>query len=288
MLELLDSLLAFSAVMLGISLIVTVIVEGITKFVNLRGQALSEGLSTLFEQTKMTREQADELATKILTHPLISDMRPLRRGEKPTFLLATAIRKEELERLLADAKALGLELSDEVRDRIGHALGIVREWFDGQMDRVSQTFVRKARLLTIFVSFFVAFALHLDAAVILERMGSDSEVRAKLVARAEELAKTRSELDALRKELAASGFELLPKFSAPVNPERGIHSPFDYLDLATAGRWRHLLGITAAAALISLGAPFWFNLLKQLANLKTIVATKEEKERTQPKREASG
>ena len=126
MLELFDSLLAFSVVMLGVGLIVTVIVEGITKFVNLRGQALAEGLSTLFEHAKMTREQADALAAKLLKHPLISDMRPLRGSEKAPFLLATAIRKEELVRLLADAKALGLELPDEVRDRVGSALEIVR------------------------------------------------------------------------------------------------------------------------------------------------------------------
>ena len=36
--------------------------------------------------------------------------------------------------------------------------------------------------------------------------------------------------------------------------------------------WPHLLGILASVALLSLGAPFWFNLLKSLANLRPALA----------------
>ena len=38
-------------------------------------------------------------------------------------------------------------------------------------------------------------------------------------------------------------------------------------------------GILASAALLSLGAPFWFNLLKTMSNLRPILANKESKER---------
>lgn len=39
--------------------------------------------------------------------------------------------------------------------------------------------------------------------------------------------------------------------------------------------WLHLWGILTSAALLSLGAPFWFNALKTMANLRPIVAQKE-------------
>ena len=42
--------------------------------------------------------------------------------------------------------------------------------------------------------------------------------------------------------------------------------------------WPHLLGILASAALLSLGAPFWFNLLKSLANLRPALAEQIEKD----------
>jgi hypothetical protein len=42
--------------------------------------------------------------------------------------------------------------------------------------------------------------------------------------------------------------------------------------------WFHLVGILVTAVLLSLGAPFWFNILKTLTNLRPILARKEQKE----------
>jgi hypothetical protein len=38
----------------------------------------------------------------------------------------------------------------------------------------------------------------------------------------------------------------------------------------------HVWGILASAALLSLGAPFWFNMLKTLTNLRPVLANKTE------------
>jgi hypothetical protein len=40
----------------------------------------------------------------------------------------------------------------------------------------------------------------------------------------------------------------------------------------------HLWGILASALLLSLGAPFWFNMLKTLSNLRPVLANKEQQE----------
>jgi hypothetical protein len=42
--------------------------------------------------------------------------------------------------------------------------------------------------------------------------------------------------------------------------------------------WLHLCGILASAALLGLGAPFWFNMLKTLTNLRPVLATKEQQQ----------
>jgi hypothetical protein len=39
-------------------------------------------------------------------------------------------------------------------------------------------------------------------------------------------------------------------------------------------------GILASAALLSLGAPFWFTVLKNLSNLRPILAKKQQEEST--------
>jgi len=43
--------------------------------------------------------------------------------------------------------------------------------------------------------------------------------------------------------------------------------------------WRHLVGVVLTAGLLSLGAPFWFNTLKGLSTLRSVVAKKEQDER---------
>ena len=320
MLALLDSVLAFSAIMLGVSLLVTVIVQGLSALVNLRGWALADGLAELFAQAKIDRVQSAALAKRILTHPLISDS-VLRRELFSHWTQASAIRKEELLKLLKRTKELGIDVPNEVKDRLDAAAGVVSEWFDGQMDRVSQGFAHKARSITIFVSFVIAFVLHLDAALLVDRMFSDTETRAKLVASvdtlqehakrlgvapaddaanapaaegpsaagaSDELTKAASEIQSIRSELADAGMDILPKFVAATElaPERGHHTHFDYLWWKTKRGWRHFLGIVAAGALLSLGAPFWFNLLSQLANLRTVLANREKEDRGKPRTEA--
>ena len=174
MLDLLDSVLAFSAVMLGVSLIITVLVQALSRVMNLRGQTLAGGLVVLFEQAKIHPERAAELADKILRHPLISDAKST-FGRSGPYLQASAIRKEELIRILTHTNELGLELPPEVKDRLDRAVKIVEDWFDAQMDRISQKFANNTRIVTVVVSFIIAFGLHLDASVLLTRMFSDTE-----------------------------------------------------------------------------------------------------------------
>jgi hypothetical protein len=51
--------------------------------------------------------------------------------------------------------------------------------------------------------------------------------------------------------------------------------------------FRHFLGVLATAMLLSLGAPFWFNMLKTLTNLRPILATKEKNETKEIRRQQS-
>jgi hypothetical protein len=44
---------------------------------------------------------------------------------------------------------------------------------------------------------------------------------------------------------------------------------------------RYVLGVLMTAGLLSLGAPFWFNALKSMTNLRPVVASKEEAEESQ-------
>ena len=73
----------------------------------------------------------------------------------------------------------------------------------------------------------------------------------------------RDHADKINSDLANAGIQILP---------------VPYPGLLTFGGPRNLLGVLLAAAFLSLGAPFWYNALKNLSNLRGVVATKEASE----------
>jgi hypothetical protein len=68
----------------------------------------------------------------------------------------------------------------------------------------------------------------------------------------------------IKKEIESAGFVLIP------SPYPGL---FSY------GDWRNFAGILVTAAFLSLGAPFWFNALKTLSNLRPLVASRQDASR---------
>jgi hypothetical protein len=75
-----------------------------------------------------------------------------------------------------------------------------------------------------------------------------------------------------------TGIELLPDPYPPFLASDW--TPCTWWKLSGKWSWppRHLLGILISAALLSLGAPFWFNTLKSLTNLRPILANEVDKD----------
>ena len=92
----------------------------------------------------------------------------------------------------------------------------------------------------------------------------DAEAQAQAASR-KRLDDWSQQLSVLEDRFNTSGVAIIPSPYPPV------------LGGAWSWPWPHLLGIVASAALLSLGAPFWFNLLKSLANLRPAVAQQIDK-----------
>lgn len=65
----------------------------------------------------------------------------------------------------------------------------LRAWFDHVMDRASQRFTLKARLVTVVLSCIFVFAAHFDAVRLFQSMSQGAELRAQLAATAEAIDK---------------------------------------------------------------------------------------------------
>jgi hypothetical protein len=81
-------------------------------------------------------------------------------------------------------------------------------------------------------------------------------------------------IDTLKDDIEKTGFTLVPagfmaRWDDPQRPS-GFYSRLRQF-------WPHLFGVLATAGLLTLGAPFWFNLLKNLTSLRPAVANLIEK-----------
>jgi hypothetical protein len=72
----LDTVIAFAAVMLGLSLLIVVGTQAVVSFLGLRGTNLQRSLADLFEKTSADRDArrySREISRRVLSHPLVSD-----------------------------------------------------------------------------------------------------------------------------------------------------------------------------------------------------------------------
>jgi hypothetical protein len=173
-----DVFLGVAMVMLAVSLLLTIVTQLVSSFVNLRGRALLRGLGELFETLKPGLPA--DLAHKILSNPLVSDGLWFDR-------LAPAITKVDLLKLVEGVTshlALAADTAAQLQDiRTG-----IETWFDAAMGRVANRFAMQARIITVIGAVVAAFVLHLDSFALVSQLYRDSDLRAKMASAADGLA----------------------------------------------------------------------------------------------------
>jgi hypothetical protein len=151
----------------------------------------------------------------------------------------------------------------------------LEKWFDDGMDRVSGWYKRKSQIWTVVFATVVVIGLNASALRIVERLNAEPTVRAAVVAKAEaaaageapaaggsgtsgveeikqageDVSKASDQLDALK----------LPLFWAGEN----LPETWDLSSILTL-----LAGWFLTIVAVCLGAPFWFDTLGRLSNLR--------------------
>ncbi|HEX8572749.1 MAG TPA: hypothetical protein VF759_08355 [Allosphingosinicella sp.] len=199
-------------------------------------------------------------------------------------------------------------------------LSKLNSWFDQTVDRVSELFTRRIRLVTALVAVALALFLQLDSIGLINRLSVDDQLRSHLVEKAvgeQEALRLRMEaseaaLAKLRQSATAGAGDPASNTQAVVEPaaeakapdpkpeplvdvrrtieEVGVISlPRDFGQWSSAWReseprgggfrWPFLFGILLSAALLSLGAPFWYAALGNLLKMRSLIARKDEAQR---------
>ena len=146
-------------------------------------------------------------------------------------------------------------------------------WFNNAMDRVGGWYKRWTQKILFVLAFVVVFATNADTLMLVQHLTSDAAARAALVNAAQEAANVPaadgSSADARVNVVLDRAKELnLPLgWSLSMNDPRHIpleRSTWDF----TGWLFFKFFGLFVSAFAVSLGAPFWFDLLSKFVNIR--------------------
>jgi hypothetical protein len=165
-----------------------------------------------------------------------------------------------------------------------HAYDRFQRWFGSAQDRAEQWFQIHVRIVTIAAAILAAVLLQLDTVEIYDKLRDQPKLVEALVKSAPDVTEqggavldqsnntTETRVTAftnLQEQMKKAGFEIVPRGWLGRWPKEGRIWWFN-----------HLFGLLLTAGLLTLGAPFWFNLLKNLMSLRPAVANLIEKRPT--------
>jgi len=181
-----------------------------------------------------------------------------------------------------------MTLVDAAGNDIVQARKNIEDWFDSSMDRVSGWYKRRVQWITLFVGLVIAVAVNADTLAIGNRLSYDVSMRDALVAATQEYAKAgltesssqnaQAQIESCRTDenspecRVAKNLNEIQKLGLPIGWNKDDPTLFPN----TLGGWiAKGFGWLLTAFAISLGAPFWFDLLNKIMVVRSTVRPKE-------------
>lgn len=184
----------------------------------------------------------------------------------------------------------------EAQGDIAKFQGLLEQWFNDTMERATGWYKRKTQLVLFFIGLAIAALFNVDTVDITHKLSTDPKLREQLVRQAEVYAKEhatlKAELDQLKKsntdssklKNAEASYEafvdknkvLVDKAQQVVTNDIANVNKVLALGWSQQGHtpwYSHIIGWLLTALAISLGAPFWFDLLNKLMKLRGSVQT---------------
>ncbi|MCB9283935.1 MAG: hypothetical protein H6563_07680 [Lewinellaceae bacterium] len=166
--------------------------------------------------------------------------------------------KSVLHQLWQDARSDGQEFKEKIE-----------LWFNDVMDRASGWYKRHVQRVLIFLGLIIAISFNVDSLQIYRQLSRDPDAANKIALEAAKVVEGQEATEdplALKKELYDLISENLEVLKSPLGIGWG-NVPVANLT------WQHwvfkVFGWLVTAMAISLGAPFWFDLLRKMVNIRS-------------------
>jgi hypothetical protein len=153
----------------------------------------------------------------------------------------------------------------------------LEDWFNSAMDRVSGWYKYRTQKLLFVIGLVLAVAMNIDAINILKQLSKDSTLRQSIVAAAGSAkpSATQGESEPLKSQIQDAKTEVMDVSNLGI-PIGWNHIPS--VLKTGAWHWRYLnilLGWLVTGLAVSLGAPFWFDMLNKIMVVRSTVKPRE-------------
>jgi hypothetical protein len=172
-----------------------------------------------------------------------------------------------------------LAATDGAGDDLAKVKANLAAWFDGTMDRVSGWYKKRTQAVVFGLGLAAAVAFNIDALNAFGRLSSDGVLRQTVAASATSAARDTVpalSLDDARRELTRLGLPI-GWGSVSVSPRCGAaYEPLKPCD--ASGWWTAAtmaVGWLMTALAVTLGAPFWFDVLNKFMVIRSTVKPRE-------------
>jgi hypothetical protein len=213
---------------------------------------------------------------------LVNIMKLLKR-ESPLDLSELKIMLEKAN-MPAEAVARILESFTGAQSRLQHLHDGVEVWFNNAMDRVSGAYKRNVQGWLLVIGFTVAGVTNADTIQMWHQLAGNEELRAAMVERATATLPTMDAVvnhpaaDSLTQEQARERYRAASALVSEMDFQLGWSRAegMGWPESWQAGILK-ILGLLLTAVAISLGAPFWFDLLNKVISIRGAGRSPEEK-----------
>jgi hypothetical protein len=324
----LDVMIGLIFVYLLLAIICTSANEWIAGLFRMRAKVLKKSISQLLDaQSMQAGGDANGFLAEFYGHPLIRGMvqddgrhfayLPARTFSKVVMDLATAHKPGSIS--AADLEQGLLQLPDGDVKRallavVGSADGkeladakkAIEAWFDDTMDRATGWYKRKTQVWTVIVAAIVTLLANADTTQIARRLWTDPVLRSAVVEEAK--ARAQKPRPSVSVEYPDADDPTNPQVSGGDASEGNTLSEQEHSLLGKLIGWQRadidnwtwwpglpqrLLGWTLTILAVSLGAPFWFDVLNKFMNVRSAgkspdeVAKRPEKKKLPPEERAA-
>ena len=281
--------LAFTYMLLG--LIASAVQETVAAFLKLRGKQLRDGVKNLLAADDAGK--AGALFKSVFGHSLIQSGAS---DALPSYIPARNFAVALFEHLSAGKEGPLFSQLEQGIDKLPEGaardslVALVRQaggdiekfkasvetWFDDAADRISGFYKRFSHYFSLAFGLAVAIVFNVDSINIAHTLWIDSGKRAAIVAAASSYAgnTTEGQTGSSAEQMKAAE-EQLTKLDLPIGwdltkygNQNRVGAFFDTVFKSDGGGLIVVLGWLATAFAVSLGAPFWFDAMKGLLNIR--------------------